>query len=110
VKRSPTPPSSHWRLVDRGGWPVHIHESDDLWIVQYDAAPTAGYPTEHWTVYYRIAKRKKGAEPWSVNNKSLGDYLTLEAAMLAGEAWFTKDEKTTPTVEHSGRLLNQEAA
>jgi hypothetical protein len=71
--------------VDRNGWPVYIHASDDMWAVHYDAVP--GMHLDHWTVYYAIAKKKRGAQPWSRNNKALGDFPTLEAAFAAGEAW-----------------------
>lgn len=90
MKRESTP---GWRLVDRESGPAHIHESDDMWIAHYDDDRFAGIYTEHWTVYYRVAKRKKGAQPWAVDNKSLGNFPSLSAAQAAGEAWFKERTK-----------------
>lgn len=78
----------NYKLVDRGGWPVHVHNEKLVWIVEYDAVERTlhdnGRPG-HWSVYYAIEKRKKGLEHWAHDNKRLGDFLTLEEAKKAGD-------------------------
>lgn len=93
-ERAATPPSDtaqqNWTEVDRGGWPVWTHNTKLVWAVEYDALPRTttdnGRPA-FWAVYYAIEKRQPGRAHWAHNNKSLGNFPTLEAALAAGDAY-----------------------
>lgn len=88
------PRDTPWHAVERGSETVYVHPSGDLWAANYEAINGADYVRpEHWSVYRAIERGRKGAQPWSRNNKSLGDFPTLEAAVAAGDAWIEANAK-----------------
>ena len=73
--------------VTRDGETIWIHDSETIWIVHYDEHTSAdGYiRPAYYQAYQAIGKRRKGAEPWAVDNKRMSEHgwPTLEEAMRA---------------------------
>lgn len=80
-------------MVERLGEMIYVHNTKRIWVVNYpeiERTPTSNGHPEHWSVYYAIEKPRKGYLVWAHNNKRLGDYLTLDEAFKAGDAYEEK--------------------
>ena len=58
-----------------------LHKDKPVWIVQYDAVP--GIRLETFIAYRVAAPLPKGRDPWTVDNRRIGEYGSLVDAMRA---------------------------
>lgn len=81
--------SENFDLVVRPTSPegVWLHKDKPVWIVFY--AAVEGVRLAYYQAYRAVEPVKKGRDPWSVDNRRIGDpnhgFPTLEAAMQAAE-------------------------
>ena len=59
------------------------HKTQDYWIVFYSTLKDAGKPC---FIAYRPIVPTKGRDPWTVNNRRVGEFKTLDKAMAFAEA------------------------
>lgn len=72
-----------FHLVDRGCGTVLVHDTLPAWIVHYPAI--ANVRREFYQAYKSCAHIPKGRDPWTVDNKAIGNrehgFLTLADAI-----------------------------
>ena len=74
--------STDFELVSRPHGECWKHKTQAFWIVFYQSLKDSGKPA---FLTYRAVEPCKGREPWTVNNKNVGNFITLEEAMSSVE-------------------------
>lgn len=74
-----------FKPVERITGTVWVHKTKAVWIVFYEAVK--GVRLAYYQAYRAVVKVPAGREPWTVDNRRIGDanhgFPTLEAAMEA---------------------------
>ena len=75
--------STNFEIVSRPHGDCWKHKTQDFWIVYYESLKQAGKPC--FSAYRTIGGSYK-RDPWTVNNRCVGRFNTLEEAMAHADA------------------------
>ena len=72
--------NDEFHVVSRPHGDRWVHKQQDFWVVFYPFLMECGKPA---FFAYRSLAPTKGRDPWSVANKKVGEFKTLDEAMSA---------------------------
>lgn len=79
MKIKMTSKNKNFEIVSRPYGDRWKHKTQDFWVVFYESLAKIGKPCFS---AYRSTRKAVSRDPWTVDNKCVGDFNTLEEAMM----------------------------